>query len=57
MFDPLGIEKDKSWDVAGTWDGVLRFVSQTFESTSGTRKDRTSSGRGVAGVFLRHILF
>ncbi|XP_010687713.2 preprotein translocase subunit SECY, chloroplastic [Beta vulgaris subsp. vulgaris] len=50
VFDPLGIEKDKSWDVAGTWDGVLRFVSQTFESTSGTRKDRTSSGRGVAAA-------
>uniref|UniRef100_A0A803N4H0 CpSecY n=1 Tax=Chenopodium quinoa TaxID=63459 RepID=A0A803N4H0_CHEQI len=49
VFDPLGIEQDKSWDVASTWDGVLKFVSQTFESSS-TRKDRASSGRGVAAA-------
>lgn len=48
MFDPLGIEQDKSWNVARAWDGVLSFVSHTFESSSGARKP--SSGRGAAGV-------
>lgn len=57
MFDPLGIEQDNSWGVASAWDGVLKFVSQTFESSSGTRKDRSSSARGVAGVKYSHILY
>ncbi|KAL2939776.1 Preprotein translocase subunit SECY chloroplastic [Bienertia sinuspersici] len=50
VFDPLGIEQDKSWGVASAWDNALRFLSQTFESTSGTRKDRASSARGVAAA-------
>ncbi|KNA22918.1 hypothetical protein SOVF_029620 [Spinacia oleracea] len=50
VFDPLGIEQDNSWGVASAWDGVLKFVSQTFESSSGTRKDRSSSARGVAAA-------
>lgn len=50
VFDPLGIEQDNSWGVASAWDGVLKFVSQTFQSSSGTRKDRQSSARGVAAA-------
>ncbi|KAL2940226.1 Preprotein translocase subunit SECY chloroplastic [Bienertia sinuspersici] len=50
VFDPLGIEQDKSWGVASAWDNALRFLSQTFESTSSTRKDRASSARGVAAA-------
>lgn len=50
VFDPLSINPDKSWGLASTWDGVLGFLAQTFESASGTRKDRSSSARGVAAA-------
>lgn len=48
VFDPLGINPDKSWGLASAWDGVLGFFAQTFEST--TRKDRPSSARGIAAA-------
>ncbi|XP_074276330.1 preprotein translocase subunit SECY, chloroplastic [Silene latifolia] len=50
IFDPLGIEQDNSWDIARMWDSVTCFLAQTFESTSGAKKDRSSSGRGVAAA-------
>lgn len=49
-FDPLAINPDKSWSLAGAWDGALGFLAQTFESASGTKKDRPSSTRGVAAA-------
>lgn len=55
MFDPLGIEQDKSWNVARAWDDVLRLVSHTFDSNSSARKDRPTSGRGAAGVNVSPI--
>ncbi|KAH9611492.1 hypothetical protein KSS87_005645 [Heliosperma pusillum] len=50
IFDPLGIEHDNSWDIARMWDGVTGFLAQTFESTSGAKRDRSSSGRGAAAA-------
>ncbi|XP_057536844.1 preprotein translocase subunit SECY, chloroplastic [Amaranthus tricolor] len=50
VFDPLGIEQDKSWNVARAWDDVLRLVSHTFDSNSSARKDRPTSGRGAAAA-------
>lgn len=49
-FNPLGINPDKSWGLASAWDGALGFLAQTFQSASGTRKDRPSSARGVAAA-------
>lgn len=49
-FDPLAINPDKSWSLASAWDGALGFLAQTFESASGTKKDRPSSTRGVAAA-------
>ncbi|PIA58888.1 hypothetical protein AQUCO_00400027v1 [Aquilegia coerulea] len=48
-FDPLGIDSDVSFRFNAAWDSILAFFSQTFESTSSTRKDRSSS-RGVAAA-------
>ncbi|KAL9224130.1 hypothetical protein vseg_000198 [Gypsophila vaccaria] len=50
VFDPLGIEHDNLRGVASLWDEVTSFLAQTFESTSGAKKDRPSSGRGVAAA-------
>uniref|UniRef100_A0A7C9DBU8 Translocon Sec61/SecY plug domain-containing protein n=1 Tax=Opuntia streptacantha TaxID=393608 RepID=A0A7C9DBU8_OPUST len=49
-FDPLGINPDKSCGLASAWDGAVGFLAETFESASGTRKDRPSSARGVAAA-------
>lgn len=50
-FDPLGINPGGLSDLNTAWESVLELFSQTFKSTSGTRKDKTSSARGVAGFF------
>ncbi|GMH16623.1 hypothetical protein Nepgr_018464 [Nepenthes gracilis] len=51
LFDPLGINSGKSLSGLGAaWEGVLGFLSQTFESASSTRKERSSSARGVASA-------
>ncbi|GAB4838192.1 protein kinase-like protein scy1 [Ancistrocladus abbreviatus] len=51
LFDPLGINPDKSLgDLGAAWETVIGFLSQTFESTSSTRKERPSSARGVASA-------
>ncbi|XP_071909058.1 preprotein translocase subunit SECY, chloroplastic isoform X2 [Coffea arabica] len=48
-FDPLGISSDRLSELYAAWDNVLGFLSQTFESSSGTRKDRASP-KGVAAA-------
>ncbi|CAL5358600.1 unnamed protein product [Camellia sinensis] len=50
VFDPLGIDSDNSLGLSDSpWESVLSFLSQKFESTSSTRKEKPSSARGVAG--------
>lgn len=49
-FDPLGINPGGLSDLNTAWESVLELFSQTFKSTSGTRKDKTSSTRGVAAA-------
>ncbi|CAL5439106.1 unnamed protein product [Camellia sinensis] len=49
VFDPLGIDSDNSLGLSDSpWESVLSFLSQKFESTSSTRKEKPSSARGVA---------
>lgn len=57
VFDPLEINSDKYLGLNATWESVLRLLSQTFESTSGTKKDKSASGRGVAGLFLGFVIW
>lgn len=52
IFDPLGIDSDKLSGFNETWQSVLGLFSQTFESTSSTRKEKPSSSRGVAGLLI-----
>lgn len=52
VFDPLGIDSDKSLGLNATWESALGLLSQTFGSTSSTKKDKSASGQGVAGLFL-----
>ncbi|CAI9098684.1 OLC1v1035373C5 [Oldenlandia corymbosa var. corymbosa] len=50
IFDPLGIESEKPSALHSAWESVLSLLSQTFESTSGTRKEKSSSSKGVAAA-------
>ncbi|GMQ02226.1 hypothetical protein CsSME_00048554 [Camellia sinensis var. sinensis] len=51
VFDPLGIDSDNSLGLSDSpWESVLSFLSQKFESTSSTRKEKPSSARGVAAA-------
>ncbi|MBA0690167.1 hypothetical protein Goari_007861, partial [Gossypium aridum] len=50
VFDPLGINPDESSGLNGVWDSFLSLLTPTFESTSGTRKEKSSSARGVAAA-------
>ncbi|KAH0656929.1 hypothetical protein KY285_031811 [Solanum tuberosum] len=45
VFDPLGINSGKS-----SWDNLVSLLSQTFESSSNTRKEKNSSARGLAAA-------
>lgn len=47
-FDPLGIIPD-AFTLSSALDGVVNLFSQTFESTFGTKKEKPTSSRGVAG--------
>ncbi|KAI5675400.1 hypothetical protein M9H77_06350 [Catharanthus roseus] len=49
-FDPLGINSDTLLELSTAWDNFLGLFSQSFESTSGPRKERTSSAKGVAAA-------
>ncbi|KAF3619994.1 Preprotein translocase subunit SECY, chloroplastic [Capsicum annuum] len=44
-FDPLGINSGKS-----SWDNLVSLLSQTFENSSNTRKEKNSSARGLAAA-------
>ncbi|XP_042486775.1 preprotein translocase subunit SECY, chloroplastic isoform X3 [Macadamia integrifolia] len=49
-FDPLGINLDPSLDLRALWRHVADLFSQTFESTSSTKREKPSSARGVAAA-------
>lgn len=51
VFDPLGINPDVSSSLNANLDNFFGLLSQTFESTSSTKKEK-SSARGVAGSYL-----
>ncbi|XP_020265829.1 preprotein translocase subunit SCY1, chloroplastic isoform X2 [Asparagus officinalis] len=46
-FDPLGFNSETSSGLTGAWDSVVGFFSDTFQSTSSTRKEKPST-RGLA---------
>ncbi|MQL85543.1 hypothetical protein Taro_018065 [Colocasia esculenta] len=52
-FDPLGLNNldtlDTSLGLKTAWDGVKHFFTQTFESTSSTKREK-SSAKGVAAA-------
>ncbi|KAL8488774.1 hypothetical protein ACS0TY_024432 [Phlomoides rotata] len=50
VFDPLGINPDGLPDIKTACESVLEVFSQTFKSASGTRKEKSSSARGVAAA-------
>lgn len=47
ILDNLGFHKD---DLSAAWRSLQEFFSQTFESASGTKKDKSSLNRGVAAA-------
>lgn len=47
VFDTFGFQKD---DLSAAWRSVLGFFTQTFESASGTRKEKSSLNKGVAAA-------
>ncbi|XP_052199105.1 preprotein translocase subunit SCY1, chloroplastic isoform X4 [Diospyros lotus] len=50
-FDPLGINLDTSTGLnVAPWESVLGWLTQKYESTSSTRKEKPSSARGVAAA-------
>ncbi|XP_038711114.1 preprotein translocase subunit SCY1, chloroplastic [Tripterygium wilfordii] len=50
VFDPLGVNPDLSCGLNFAWEGFLALLSPTFESASSTKKDKSSSTRGVAAA-------
>ncbi|KAK4853349.1 hypothetical protein QYF36_007715 [Acer negundo] len=50
VFDPLGINPDIYSDLNSTWESFLSFLSPIFENTSGTKKEKSSSTRGLAAA-------
>ncbi|XP_068651691.1 preprotein translocase subunit SCY1, chloroplastic isoform X2 [Aristolochia californica] len=49
VFDPLGLNVRNSSGLNGAWESIVDLFSPVFVSTSGTRKDRSST-RGVAAA-------
>ncbi|KAL6578145.1 protein kinase-like protein scy1 [Orobanche minor] len=49
VFDPLGITSDVSNGVFDIWENLVALLSPASESSSGTKKDK-SSARGVAAA-------
>ncbi|KAL8206344.1 hypothetical protein R6Q57_009895 [Mikania cordata] len=47
-FDPLRINSGKLSGLNSAWESVLGLFSETFESTSSTRNEKTPSAKGVA---------
>lgn len=50
VFYPLGINPDVCSRLNSTWESFLSLLSPTFESTSGTKREKPSSARGVAAA-------
>lgn len=50
VFDPLGINPDGLSDLKTAWGSVVDFFSEKLTSASSTRKDKSSSTRGVAAA-------
>ncbi|KAG6469816.1 hypothetical protein ZIOFF_070747 [Zingiber officinale] len=49
-FDPLGLYKERTLGLGSFRENVLDFFSQTFESTSSPKKDRSALKRGAAAA-------
>ncbi|OMO94156.1 SecY/SEC61-alpha family [Corchorus capsularis] len=50
VFDPLRINPDVPSGLNDVWESFLALLAPTFESTSGTKKEKSSSARGVAAA-------
>ncbi|XWS73184.1 hypothetical protein CRYUN_Cryun02cG0104400 [Craigia yunnanensis] len=50
VFDPLGINPDVSSGLNSVWENFLALFTPTLKSTSGTKKEKSSSARGVAAA-------
>ncbi|GER52086.1 protein translocase secy subunit, partial [Striga asiatica] len=50
VFDPLGICPDGLSNLTTAWESALEYFSPTLRSSSGTRKEKSSSSRGVAAA-------
>jgi len=53
----LNINSDSSSGLNSVWESFLCLFSQTYEGASGTKKEKPSSARGVAGLSLDLIFF
>ncbi|KAK1275182.1 hypothetical protein QJS04_geneDACA003946 [Acorus gramineus] len=49
-FDPLGINTEASLGGNASRGSIVDLISQTFQSTSSTRREKSSSARGVAAA-------
>ncbi|XWS70906.1 hypothetical protein CRYUN_Cryun03dG0090400 [Craigia yunnanensis] len=50
VFDPLGINPGVSSGVNSVWESFLALLTPTLVSTSGTKKEKSSSARRVAAA-------
>ncbi|XP_010489581.1 PREDICTED: preprotein translocase subunit SCY1, chloroplastic-like [Camelina sativa] len=50
VFDPLGINPDETSGLSSIWESFSSLLSPSFESSSGSKRDKPSSGRGVAAA-------
>ncbi|KAF6149088.1 hypothetical protein GIB67_018666 [Kingdonia uniflora] len=50
VFDPLDINSDKTLGLNAAWESVVDIFTQTFESTTNSRRDKSSSSRGLAAA-------
>lgn len=49
-FDPLGINPKEASGLSSIWETFLSVLSPSLESSSGSKRDKPSSGRGVAAA-------
>lgn len=50
VFDPLGINSDVHSGLNATWDSFLCLLSKPLESASSSKKEKSTSARGLAGL-------
>ncbi|XP_010525749.1 PREDICTED: preprotein translocase subunit SCY1, chloroplastic [Tarenaya hassleriana] len=50
VFDPLGINPDEPSGLSSIWEGLLNLLLPALESSSGAKKEKTLSARGVAAA-------